>query len=281
MGRVLPFKSGILILLLVAAFGQPARAQSFSLNDIGFVVDITSSILDLISFSQSTPQEPSALEQLIGVEPEEPTFGSRWLVQAHGTYAIPIGTFNANMRESGWGFGGEVLTSIKGPVMAGLHVSGARFDNFAIGYNEVFDGELYEYDELTASRLLLGHVAVRFEPEIKGILQPYAQGLIGAHWYYTNTRIKDVGANEVVDRFNESSDVVLGFGAQLGLQVAPPKWQAFGIDLRAGYMTNGSVTYMRYDPRLTAPNGYPAEFFEEKTSPVQMITIQLGVFGRF
>ena len=92
----------------------------------------------------------------------------RWLIQAHATHLIPIGVAGENYSRNGWGFGAEILTNISGPVMAGLHVTGARFGGYGINYTEVFEGELFEYEEYTASRVLMSHLAVRFEPDLDG-----------------------------------------------------------------------------------------------------------------
>ena len=127
----------------------------------------------------------------------------------------------------------------------------------------------------------MSHVAVRFEPDLNGPFQPYVQGLIGAHWYYTNTTIKDLGVDEVVDRYKEQNDVVLGIGALAGVQFVPPNWRGFGIDFRLGYLSNGSVTYMRHTPPRGSSTGYPIEYFEERSSPIQMFSIQMGAVYRF
>lgn len=284
-------KLTLLCLIMTGCLGsglQGVSAQSLNISDLNAIIDASGIIFDLFNGFRQTEaqQQPLSLEERLfptGRKSlrDEDAPGQYWIFQGHALIAIPLGTFGDNMREEGYGFGGEILTNISGPVYAGVHFTGARFDNYSIEYTEVFDGDIYEYDELTASRMLLSHVAVRFDPELEGMFKPYVQGLIGAHWYYTNTRIKDLGADEVVDRFKESTDVVFGFGAVAGLQIIPPKWRNFGFDLRAGYFTNGSVTYMRYDPSLSGPNGYPVESFEEKTSAVQMLGIQLGVVLRY
>ena len=207
---------------------------------------------------------------------------ARWEAQVYFDMAVPLGDLADNMSTVGIGVGGEALYHVQGPAWVGLGMQSYRFDNRKITYLEQFDNENFEVDELTASRSIAAQVIARFQPELNSIFSPYIQGGIGWHWFYTNTKIKDIENDETIDQFSEYSDSDLGIAIQAGVQISPDAMQALSIDLRVGYFQNGQIEYMRYNPDIIVSQGaFPVESFEVVLSTVQFIGLQLGLAVRF
>lgn len=206
----------------------------------------------------------------------------KWEVQVYFDFGIPIGQFGDNMSSVGTGVGAEGLYKVQGPVKVGLGLHSFRYDKNKITYDEQFDDEVVEIKELTATRTITLHAIFRFQPELNSIFSPYVQGGIGWHWFYTNTKIKDLDNDEMIDQFNELRDSELGLALHAGVQISPESLQALNIDVRVGYFKNGPVTYLSYNAELERPPGaYPIEFFEARESVVQFLGIQVGLMVRF
>ena len=198
-----------------------------------------------------------------------------WISSIYADFGIPLSYFADNLDKGGLGVGGEVLYNIKyrQPVWAGVGVHSFTFDNSSLGYAEIIDGELVNFDETTASRLFMAHFIVRFQPEIDFFIQPYLQAAVGMHWFFTNTKIEDVDFDEIVDRTKNNSDSVLGYGLHAGILIGPARSPYKG-DFRIGYFKNASVEYMRYNPNLGDIDSYPIDFFETRVSVVDILGIQ-------
>ena len=205
-----------------------------------------------------------------------------WEVQVYFDVGIPIGQFGENLSNNGYGVGGEGLYHINGPIWVGIGVHSYRFDNAKITYEEQFDDDVIELRELTATRTVALHAIFRFQPELNSIFSPYVQGGLGWHWFFTNTKIKDLENDDIVDQFNELRDSQLGLALHIGVQISPAALQALNLDVRFGHFKNGTVQYMRYDSDLnSSPGGYPIESFETEISAVEFIGMQVGLMVRF
>jgi hypothetical protein len=192
---------------------------------------------------------------------------------------ISSGQFAQNMNNrAAAGSNVELLIRLKKrqPVWAGLGYRAFAWDADEIVYTQQIDNEFYNYEERTVSRIAQVHGLLRFQPEVRWILQPYVQGAAGINWFYTNTRIIDVDYGETVDRINENRDLVPGFALQAGVEFGPRKIPELRFDVRIGYLNNASVEYLRYDPRLDFGN-FPIESFETKISSVEIVTVEFGI----
>jgi hypothetical protein len=185
-------------------------------------------------------------------------------------WGFPARQFRSNMRENGIGFGGEALYNLQRgrPVWAGVGVHTFAFDDYSTTYTY--------YREKTTSRMFAAHGLIRFQPRIDYPVQPYIQGGAGVHWLFTNTKIRDTDAGEIADRINESRDAALGFALHAGAHYVPRKVPWVRADVRFGYFRNASVEYLRYNDRLSGPNGLPVESFERRVSVVDMFGLHIG-----
>ncbi len=209
------------------------------------------------------------------LQPEE-----RWMAACYLDWGIPIDRFGENMdTPAGFGVGGELLYRIqsKGPVWGGVGVHSFAFDTDALRYDDTVDGAVYHYKERTTSRLFIAQGVLRFQPEIYFVLRPYIQGAAGVHWFFTNTRIRDTDAGDIVDHFNEHREAVLGYALLAGVHYVPGRLPWLRGDVRLSYYRNASVEYLRYNPNADVVNGYPIEYFEHKISAVDLIAINIGI----
>ncbi|MDX1478710.1 MAG: hypothetical protein R3301_13450 [Saprospiraceae bacterium] len=214
---------------------------------------------------------------------EEAPPRERWMGSVYVDFGIPLRQFERNINDNGLGFGGELLYNVQyqRPVWAGIGVHSFAFDDYSLIYTQVFDGEFFEYRELTASRMFAAHAIFRFQPDVDFIIQPYIQGGFGMHWFFTNTKIEDRAIDELVDQFGENRDSVLGYSLHFGLQYVPRGVPQFRIDLRVGYLRNASVEYMRYNPELGDVDSFPIDYFETRTSAVDILGLHSGVSFMF
>jgi hypothetical protein len=203
---------------------------------------------------------------------------SRWTGSAYLDWGIASGHFATNLdHDEGLGLGGEFLYRLQkgGPVWGGVGVHSFIFDRYNLLYSQELDGEIYNYQDRTASRLFMAHGLIRFQPKIRYPIRPYLQGAIGMHWFFTNTTIKDTDLNESIDRLSENRASVIGFAVHAGFHVVPPRFPDFRAEFRFGYFRNASVEYMRYNEDLGGP--FAVDAFERKESAVDLIGIHIGV----
>ncbi len=207
---------------------------------------------------------------------------ARWHMEGYFNVGIPISEFGDNMNQTGYGGGGTLMYNVQGPVWMGITAYGGRFDNYGISYLEQDGSEFFEIEELTATRMSRVYAVFRFEPLEEVVFSPYIEGGMGWHWIFTNTKLTDVEFDEQIDRFSELRDSRLGFGIGGGVQVVPKASPAVGLNLRIGYVYNAQVEYMRYNPDIPLqPNAFPVEAFEIRESPIDMVTVDIGISFRF
>ena len=204
----------------------------------------------------------------------------RLMGTAYFDCGIPLSHLADNLDDNyGIGFGGEVLYRIEkdNPVWVGAGVHTYAFDSYAIRYFQEFDGQIYNYEDRTTSRLFQAHLLARFQPEVRFLFRPYVQGGLGMHWYFTNTKVRDTDVNETVDRINEGTESVLGFAFHAGVQLVPHRLPQVRGDIRIGYFRNASVGYKRYVEGRGDPSGFPIDYFEDVESAVDMIGLHIGI----
>ncbi len=198
----------------------------------------------------------------------------------HGSFnvGVPQGFVKQHTENAGIGFNGEFLYRMRHnkPFLAGLSVTTVRIDSDFRNYVEVLDGEIFDARETTTSNVFNLSGVFRFHPEINSLFQPYVQGILGWNFFYTTTRNKDIEFNENFNSYTNSNDIVLSYGGQIGLQIIPNIYYVRG-DIRVGYLRNASVDFMSIDESMIFEGAFPVQYFEEHTSPVDFLTIQVGV----
>lgn len=176
-----------------------------------------------------------------------------------GQLAFPQNEF-AKQVDLGGGLGGEFLYSpAAGPFGIGLTVnyliygSETRREPFSTTIPDV------EVDVTTENQIVLAHLLFRVQAK-GGPIQPYADGLVGLNYLYTQTRIKsldwvDDDDDDVASSTNfDDTAFSYGFGGGVMVRVwqgeansesdNPQKLQVF-VDLRGHYMRGGEAEYLK------------------------------------
>lgn len=206
--------------------------------------------------------------------------GSRFMLSAYMDIGTSTRQFRRNVnKDTGLGFGTDLLFQVQknNPIWAGIGIQRLAFDRDRLAYSQEFDGEFYNYEDKTTSRLFMAHGILRFQPYVRFALRPYIQGSAGMHWFYTNTIITDTDLDERVERINENRDATLGFALHGGVQFVPNRYPDFRLDARVGYFRNASVEYLTYNPSLGGGPGFPIDFFEVRNSAVDIIGFHIGM----
>jgi hypothetical protein len=160
------------------------------------------------------------------------------------------------------------------PIFFGLSMARTTFQKESVEYLDFVDGVSIKIKEKTASRFNSVAMNIRFQPELNWFLQPYVQGQIGWHYVYSNTKFRDVDANETFDLINEAKSNVLGYGLQAGIQIIPNFWYIRG-DIRLSYLRNAAVDFLAKDQNSFS--SIPIENFIEQNAPISLIFIHAGV----
>ena len=197
--------------------------------------------------------------------------------------AFPQGEFKENVDRLGFGIGGEFmfLTPQKGsPVGIGINAgfinygSESRREPFSLTIPDV------TVDVDRTNNLFNFHLMLRVAP-YAGKLRPYAEGLFGGAYIYTQTEIKSRGSEEVASSTN-FDDFAWNYGAGVGLMYEVhrdnEKGSAFFIDLRARYLYGSEAEYLK-EGSVIIENGQVT--YEVSRSKTDLLTVQLGVIYFF
>jgi opacity protein-like surface antigen len=122
------------------------------------------------------------------------------------------------------------------------------------------------------------HFVARAQPR-HGAVRPYADGLVGFKYLFTNTSIDIDSENGASD--TNLSDLTLSYGLGGGLQVrltSSAKRPVVLIDAGVRYLRGSRAEYLR-EGSIRRENG--AVFFDVLSSRTDVVTAQVGVTFRF
>ncbi|MGB5530978.1 MAG: hypothetical protein WBQ32_13505 [Ignavibacteriaceae bacterium] len=193
--------------------------------------------------------------------------------------AFPQGEFKESVDRLGFGIGGEFmfLTPKKGsPVGIGINAgfinygSETRREPFSLTIPDV------TVDVDRSNNLFNFHIMLRVAP-YAGKLRPYAEGLFGGAYIFTETEIKSRGEQEVASSTN-FDDFAWNYGAGGGLMYEVHRnndnGSAFFIDLKARYLFGSEAEYLK-EGSVIIENGQVT--YEVSRSKTDLLTVQLGV----
>ncbi|MFQ5631598.1 MAG: outer membrane beta-barrel protein [bacterium] len=200
---------------------------------------------------------------------------------------VPKGEFRDNIDNQGFGLGGHVGYHFgQSPFMAGLDLgfmiygSETRKERFSTTIPDV------TVDVETTNNIFLGHFLLRMQAP-HGTFRPYIDGVIGMHYLFTETDIRD--ENDIFDETIASStnqeDVAFSYGTGGGLlfQVhkANPnevgekkKLQEVLIDFRVRYLFGSESEYLKKGS-IRREGG--AVIYDVITSRTDILNVRLGV----
>lgn len=199
--------------------------------------------------------------------------------------AFPQDEFNEIVDNAGFGIGGEFLYSFPLiPLSIGLsggyiiYGSETREERFSLTIPDVY------VDVSTTNNIAQGHFLMRAQPG-QGSVRPYMDGLIGFHYLYTRTTVKDQGDGEDVASSTNFDDFAFSYGGGGGLMISLYRnmreengLEAVNLDLRLRYLFGSEAEYLK-EGSISIENGNVS--YNVNKSATDIITFQIGVTLEF
>lgn len=137
-------------------------------------------------------------------------------------------------------------------------------------------------DVTTSSGILNSHGLLRLQA-VDGRARPYAEGLIGFNYVFTQTTVDlddDVFFEHRRVTTTNHRDFAFSFGGGAGMTVDLSQWSdgRFGLDLGARYVFGGSATYLAAQPDL---HFMTVDDLRRRHTRTDMLVVVLGGFAEF
>lgn len=195
---------------------------------------------------------------------------------------VPVDEFSDNLNSVGIGGGGHVVFRLGKtlPFYAGIDLAGMSYDRESQKYNINVGGFTERYTLRTSNSIFLGHVMLRFSPDLGAPVKPYIDGMIGTKNLYTRTRLIDDDSFDEEDYNSEveRGDWALSYGLALGLRLQVfRKSPEITIDLRCAYLPGANATYLARRQNDSGPYDLPIDAFEEKSSTTNLLIPSIGI----
>lgn len=205
------------------------------------------------------------------------------------TVSVPQGEFSDRLSGAiGFGLSGQLLYSIPAtPLLVGGEVGGVVYGQETI--REPFGGGALgriEVDVITTNNIGLGHLVLRLQPP-SGAVRPYADGLVGLSYFYTESRIESVHRDrpELVSSTNYD-DFAFSYGFAGGLQASlmhgrNDRGRPFEVvlDARLRYLAGGVAEYLKRGS-IRQDNGGDL-IYDVERSRTDLLLPQVGLTFRF
>lgn len=194
---------------------------------------------------------------------------------------IPQDRFRSNLDAVGVGGGGRVLFRLRDkPVFLGFGGSWMNYAHETDEFSVTVGGFREDYEWRTNSNIVLGQAIVRFQPDVRFPLKPYADAMIGFKNLFTKSKLVDLNGeeDEVIERESNLNDWAFSYGGAAGLHIA--YWEHIGIriDLRVAYLQGQNARYLvRKDDTNGQIFDEPIDAFEERIGPTSMLIPQIGI----
>ncbi len=205
----------------------------------------------------------------------------------HFLLGVPQKEFRTNIDRNGYGLSGQIgFAPHAAPFMVGLEVgymnygSEERQEPFSTTIPDV------TVDVNTNNNIVLAHALLRLQPNT-GFFRPYAEGLVGLHYLFTTTEIRNRGnVGEEVASSTNFDDVAFSYGGGGGMMFRVHQaGQDDGsgikevlIDLRVRYVIGGEAEYLR-EGSIRRENGRVS--YDIQRSETTLMTFQIGAVVRF
>ncbi|MGB2697155.1 MAG: outer membrane beta-barrel protein [Candidatus Zixiibacteriota bacterium] len=198
---------------------------------------------------------------------------------------FPQGEFKDNVDQNGFGIGGEFLYSPSTtPFGIGISLGfmnygeESRRERFSPNIPEV------EVEVKTTNNIVVGHLLFRAQVK-QGPIRPYAEGLVGFNYLFTETKIEDVDDEEEIASSTNLDDGVFSYGAGGGVMLKlytgktkKAKTWSILLDLRFRYIVGGEAEYLK-EGSIKRVNGKVV--FDKIQSKTDILTTHLGVAVEF
>ncbi len=197
------------------------------------------------------------------------------------TTVFPRGEFRQNIDNNGYGVGGQFLIGLgKSPVYAGFDGGFAIYGSQS--RDEILSPSIPELRlrVRTTNNIAWTHFLLRLQPRSSKV-RPYAEGLVGAKYLFTNTSIRDDFSDEDIASDTNFSDTTSSYGAGGGVQIHladTGRRSQIVFDTKVRYLRGGNADYLKKGSIIRTPNGV---FFDVLSSRTDMVTLHFGVTFRF
>ena len=197
----------------------------------------------------------------------------------------PKGEFKENVEDLGFGIGGMfAFRPGNSPVMIGVDIeymlygSETRQEPFSHTIPDV------TVEVETRNNILLTHALLRLQGN-SGIFRPYLDGLIGMHYFFTETKVRDEDDFvEPIASTTNQQDIAFSYGGGGGVMFLVHQEQGGSkltevfIDFRVRYSFGGEATYLKKGS-ITRKNG--TAIIDPLRSRTDLLTYQLGLVFTF
>jgi hypothetical protein len=199
---------------------------------------------------------------------------------------IPTGDFNENTNNLGYGgnvyIGAEFPNS---PVGVGLDFSVFAFGRSTrnVPFSETVGGAV-RVDVITTNTIVQPHLVLRLQPR-DGLVRPYAEGLFGFKYLFTDTRVQDERReDETIASSRNFDDFALSAGGAAGVHIRVAQgnpgsqqnsFRAIYVKLGLQYMWGREAEY------LDISDGYDPDNPQVRQSNTTMLIPMIGVALQF
>ncbi len=202
------------------------------------------------------------------------------------TLGFPTGEFKDNVRRTGFGVSGEFLIltpTVQNPFSIGINLgyinygSESRTEPFSLTIPDVV------VDVNRTNNIVNFHVLLQLAFPT-GIIRPYAEGLFGGSYIFTETSIKSHGVDEVASSTN-FDDFAWSYGAGGGFLIQvyssdnpEDKVSSVFIDLKARYLYGSEAEYLK-EGSVSIDNG--KVIYNTSKSKTDLLTAHIGAVVYF
>ena len=202
------------------------------------------------------------------------------------TLGFPSGEFKNNVKRTGFGASGEFLLltpTIQNPFSIGLNLGFLNYGSES--RREPFSSTIPDVtvDVDRSNNIVNFHILFQLAFPT-GIVRPYAEGLFGGSYIFTETTIKSRGVDEVASSTN-FDDFAWSYGAGGGflIQVYSPDNQeekvgSVFIDLKARYLYGSEAEYLK-EGSVIVENG--SVTYNTSKSKTDLLTVHIGAVVYF
>ena len=198
----------------------------------------------------------------------------------------PRGEFEDNVEDLGFGIGGLfAFRPGNSPILLGMDVDFAIYGNETrrVPFSETIPDVTVEVQ--TSNNILLFHALARLQGN-QGRLRPYMDGLVGMHYLFTETKVRDEDSfddNDIASSTNQQ-DVTFSYGAGGGIMIEVyenknldqeglSKLKRVFVDFRVRYSFGGQATYLK-EGSITRDGGSVS--IDAIRSNTDLLTYHLG-----
>jgi hypothetical protein len=203
--------------------------------------------------------------------------------------AVPMGEFSDRLDGAiGFGLTGHALYEIPATPLAvgaelGFQVYGQETIRTPLGSGPL--GRV-EVDVVTTNNIFLGHLVFRVQGP-SGTFRPYADGLLGLNYLFTESRVQDVsGQRPDFASSTNFDDVAFSYGAGAGVQARlyehvqeDGRRGRLNLDVRLRYLFGQPAEYLRRGSIREDSQGNLT--YDVERSRTNLLIPQVGVAYRF